>query len=114
MENGIKKAKNDITAKRYFSIGEAGDICGIKPHVLRYWEQEFQQLNPVKRKGNRRYYQAQEIELIRKIRELLYEKGYTIEGARAKLATDLTKNDTIKDLLRELQDVINILETAGT
>ena len=114
MENGIKKAKIDITSKRYFSIGEAGDICGIKPHVLRYWEQEFQQLNPVKRKGNRRYYQAQEIELIRKIRELLYEKGYTIEGARTKLQTDLTKNDTIKNLLHELQDIINMLETTGT
>jgi DNA-binding transcriptional MerR regulator len=74
-----------IPAKRYFTIGEVGDLCGVKPHVLRYWEQEFTQLKPVKRRGNRRYYQHHEVLLIRKIRELLYEQGFTISGARNKL-----------------------------
>ncbi len=74
-----------IPAKRYFTIGEVGDLCGVKPHVLRYWEQEFSQLKPVKRRGNRRYYQHHEVLLIRRIRELLYEQGFTISGARNKL-----------------------------
>lgn len=74
-----------IPAKRYFTIGEVGDLCGVKPHVLRYWEQEFTQLKPVKRRGNRRYYQHHEVLLIRRIRELLYEQGFTISGARNKL-----------------------------
>lgn len=74
-----------IPAKRYFTIGEVADLCGVKPHVLRYWEQEFTQLKPVKRRGNRRYYQHHEVLLIRHIRELLYEHGFTINGARNKL-----------------------------
>ncbi|MCX7291476.1 MerR family transcriptional regulator [Janthinobacterium sp.] len=74
-----------IPAKRYFTIGEVSELCGVKPHVLRYWEQEFSQLKPVKRRGNRRYYQHHEVLLIRRIRELLYEQGFTISGARNKL-----------------------------
>lgn len=83
--------KNDLTvlppipAKRYFTIGEVSELCGVKPHVLRYWEQEFTQLKPVKRRGNRRYYQHHEVLLIRRIRELLYEQGFTISGARNRL-----------------------------
>jgi DNA-binding transcriptional MerR regulator len=76
-----------IPAKRYFTIGEVSELCGVKPHVLRYWEQEFTQLKPVKRRGNRRYYQHHEVLLIRRIRELLYEQGFTISGARNKLDT---------------------------
>ena len=76
-----------IPAKRYFTIGEVSDLCGVKPHVLRYWEQEFTQLKPVKRRGNRRYYQHHEVLLIRRIRELLYEEGFTISGARNRLDT---------------------------
>lgn len=74
-----------IPAKRYFTIGEVSELCGVKPHVLRYWEQEFTQLKPVKRRGNRRYYQHHEVLLIRRIRELLYEQGFTINGARNRL-----------------------------
>jgi DNA-binding transcriptional MerR regulator len=74
-----------IPAKRYFTIGEVSDLCGVKPHVLRYWEQEFTQLKPVKRRGNRRYYQHHEVILIRRIRDLLYEQGFTINGARHRL-----------------------------
>jgi DNA-binding transcriptional MerR regulator len=80
-----------IPAKRYFTIGEVSELCGVKPHVLRYWEQEFSQLKPVKRRGNRRYYQHHEVLLIRRIRELLYEQGFTIIGARNKL--DSRSND---------------------
>ncbi len=74
-----------IPAKRYFTIGEVSELCGVKPHVLRYWEQEFNQLKPVKRRGNRRYYQHHEVLLVRKIRELLYSQGFTISGARNRL-----------------------------
>ena len=74
-----------IPAKRYFTIGEMSELCGVKPHVLRYWEQEFSQLKPVKRRGNRRYYQHHEVLLIRRIRQLLYEEGFTISGARSRL-----------------------------
>jgi len=80
-----KIALPPIPAKRYFTIGEVSELCGVKPHVLRYWEQEFTQLKPVKRRGNRRYYQHHEVLLIRKIRELLYEQGFTISGARNRL-----------------------------
>ena len=79
-----------IPAKRYFTIGEVSELCGVKPHVLRYWEQEFTQLKPVKRRGNRRYYQHHEVLLIRRIRELLYEEGFTISGARNRLDSSLT------------------------
>jgi DNA-binding transcriptional MerR regulator len=78
-----------IPAKRYFTIGEVSELCAVKPHVLRYWEQEFTQLKPVKRRGNRRYYQHHEVLLIRRIRELLYEEGFTINGARNQLDTNL-------------------------
>lgn len=83
-----------IPAKRYFTIGEVSELCGVKPHVLRYWEQEFTQLKPVKRRGNRRYYQHHEVLLIRKIRELLYEQGFTISGARNRLDGAEDKNET--------------------
>ncbi|ALK87993.1 MerR family transcriptional regulator [Limnohabitans sp. 63ED37-2] len=81
-----------IPAKRYFTIGEVGELCGVKPHVLRYWEQEFTQLRPVKRRGNRRYYQRHEVMMIRRIRGLLYDQGFTISGARNKLM-ELTQSD---------------------
>jgi DNA-binding transcriptional MerR regulator len=82
----MEKALPAIPAKRYFTIGEVSDLCGVKPYVLRYWEQEFTQLKPMKRRGNRRYYQHHEVLLIRRIRELLYEQGFTISGARNRLA----------------------------
>ena len=81
----MEKALPAIPAKRYFTIGEVSDLCGVKPYVLRYWEQEFTQLKPMKRRGNRRYYQHHEVLLIRRIRELLYEQGFTISGARNRL-----------------------------
>lgn len=86
--NSAKLHKEDlppIPAKRYFTIGEVSELCGVKPHVLRYWEQEFNQLKPVKRRGNRRYYQHHEVLLVRRIRELLYSEGFTISGARNRL-----------------------------
>jgi DNA-binding transcriptional MerR regulator len=82
----MEKALPPIPAKRYFTIGEVSELCGVKPYVLRYWEQEFSQLKPMKRRGNRRYYQHHEVLLIRRIRELLYEQGFTISGARNRLA----------------------------
>ena len=85
IDQNIKIQLPPIPAKRYFTIGEVSELCGVKPHVLRYWEQEFTQLKPVKRRGNRRYYQHHEVLLIRKIRELLYEQGFTISGARNRL-----------------------------
>lgn len=89
-----------IPAKRYFTIGEVSELCGVKPHVLRYWEQEFTQLKPVKRRGNRRYYQHHEVLLIRKIRELLYEQGFTISGARNRLegAEEKTEQLTVANV----------------
>ena len=81
----MEKFLHSIPAKHYFTIGEVSDLCGVKPHVLRYWEQEFKQLRPMKRRGNRRYYQHHEVSIIRRIRELLYEQGFTIIGARHKL-----------------------------
>ena len=86
MENiTASRALPSIPAKRYFTIGEVSELCGVKPHVLRYWEQEFTQLKPIKRRGNRRYYQHHEVLLVRRIRELLYEEGFTIQGARSRL-----------------------------
>jgi DNA-binding transcriptional MerR regulator len=87
-----------IPAKRYFTIGEVSELCGVKPHVLRYWEQEFTQLRPVKRRGNRRYYQHHEVLLIRRIRELLYEQGFTINGARNRLDSHGRPNGTSADI----------------
>ncbi len=108
-----------IPAKRYFTIGEVSELCGVKPHVLRYWEQEFNQLKPVKRRGNRRYYQHHEVLLVRKIRELLYNQGFTISGARNRLdegapvesaAVEVPEADNIPGGLRnELQSIIDML-----
>ena len=92
MENSLPS----IPAKRYFTIGEVGDLCGVKPHVLRYWEQEFTQLRPMKRRGNRRYYQHHEVQMIRKIRDLLYEQGFTISGARNKMQEILADERHLK------------------
>ena len=88
MENPLPS----IPAKRYFTIGEVGDLCGVKPHVLRYWEQEFTQLRPMKRRGNRRYYQHHEVLMVRRIRDLLYEQGFSISGARNKMQVLLQVN----------------------
>ena len=85
MTEPMESSLPSIPAKRYFTIGEVSELCGVKPHVLRYWEQEFTQLRPMKRRGNRRYYQHHEVLMIRRIRDLLYEQGFTISGARNKL-----------------------------
>ncbi|OMG54810.1 MerR family transcriptional regulator [Azonexus hydrophilus] len=108
-----------IPAKRYFTIGEVSELCGVKPHVLRYWEQEFNQLKPVKRRGNRRYYQHHEVLLVRRIRELLYNQGFTISGARNRLddgagherpAVDVeSDNKMTTDLRSELKAIIEML-----
>jgi DNA-binding transcriptional MerR regulator len=111
-----------IPGKRYFTIGEVSELCGVKPHVLRYWEQEFNQLKPVKRRGNRRYYQRHDVVLIREIRGLLYEQGFTIGGARQQLetdaagikaesapASDASQKDLVKELLKELEDLQTLL-----
>jgi DNA-binding transcriptional MerR regulator len=95
-----------IPAKRYFTIGEVSELCGVKTHVLRYWEQEFTQLKPVKRRGNRRYYQHHEVLLVRRIRELLYEQGFTISGARNKLDNrNVERIDVAKDAAPAIQPV---------
>ena len=104
-----------IPAKRYFTIGEVSELCGVKPHVLRYWEQEFPQLKPVKRRGNRRYYQRQDVIIIRQIRSLLYEQGFTIGGARNKLAGEEARVDVsqsqqiVKQMRMELEELLKIL-----
>ncbi len=101
-----------IPAKRYFTIGEVSELCGVKPHVLRYWEQEFSQLKPVKRRGNRRYYQHHEVLLIRRIRELLYEQGFTISGARNKLdsADSSTRPVDLASVRAELESILDLLK----
>ena len=104
-----------IPGKRYFTIGEVSDLCAVKPHVLRYWEQEFTQLKPLKRRGNRRYYQRQDVILIRQIRGLLYEQGFTIGGARQRLTSEDVKDDSsqsqriIRQLRMELDEILDIL-----
>jgi DNA-binding transcriptional MerR regulator len=106
MEPSRRKADlPPIPAKRYFTIGEVSELCGVKPHVLRYWEQEFTQLKPVKRRGNRRYYQHHEVLLIRRIRELLYEEGFTISGARNRLDSSLAQDEKADAGLREAPPV---------
>ena len=106
-----------IPGKRYFTIGEVSELCAVKPHVLRYWEQQFPQLKPVKRRGNRRYYQRPDVILIRQIRSLLYEDGFTIGGARQQLSGDEIKSDSslskqiIKQMLEELEDVLALLKS---
>ena len=115
LEPGNNSELPPIPGKRYFTIGEVSDLCGVKPHVLRYWEQEFPQLKPVKRRGNRRYYQRQDVILIRQIRSLLYEQGFTIGGARQRLSGDDVKADSsvsqqiIRQLRVELEEVLDIL-----
>ena len=105
-----------IPGKRYFTIGEVSSLCDVKPHVLRYWEQEFPQLKPVKRRGNRRYYQRQDVLTIRQIRALLYEQGFTIGGARQRLEGDDAKEDVtqsrqlIRQMISELEDVLAALK----
>ena len=115
LEPGNNDQLPPIPGKRYFTIGEVSDLCAVKPHVLRYWEQEFPQLKPVKRRGNRRYYQRQDVLVIRQIRSLLYEEGFTIGGARQKLTGQQAKVDLsqsqqiIKQIRLELEEVIKIL-----
>ncbi len=104
-----------IPGKRYFTIGEVSELCAVKPHVLRYWEQEFPSLNPVKRRGNRRYYQRQDVVLIRQIRSLLYEHGFTIGGARQRLDGEPAKqeqtpyNQLLEQTIVELEDILDAL-----
>ncbi len=115
LEPGNNDELPPIPGKRYFTIGEVSDLCAVKPHVLRYWEQEFPQLKPVKRRGNRRYYQRQDVLIIRQIRSLLYDEGFTIGGARLRLTGDEAKSDVtqsqqiIKQLRTELEQVLKIL-----
>ena len=115
LEPGNNDELPPIPGKRYFTIGEVSDLCAVKPHVLRYWEQEFPQLKPVKRRGNRRYYQRQDVLIIRQIRSLLYDEGFTIGGARQRLQGDSAKSDVtqsqqiIKQLRLELEQVLKIL-----
>ncbi len=116
----LEMSNNDelppIPAKRYFTIGEVSELCMVKPHVLRYWEQEFPQLKPVKRRGNRRYYQRQDVMVIRQIRSLLYQQGFTIGGARQRLSGEQAKEDltqsqqVIRQIRIELEEVLDILK----
>lgn len=105
-----------IPAKRYFTIGEVSDLCAVKPHVLRYWEQEFSNLKPVKRRGNRRYYQRHDVLMIRQIRALLYDQGFTIGGARQRLESEQVRAETsmssqiIRQVRLELEEVLSILK----
>ena len=105
-----------IPGKRYFTIGEVRLLCAVKPHVLRYWEQEFPQLSPVKRRGNRRYYQRQDVLMIRQIRALLYDQGFTITGARQRLSGEEQKEDKtqskqlVKQMIAELEDLLKVIK----
>lgn len=108
-----------IPGKRYFTIGEVSELCAVKPHVLRYWEQEFPQLKPIKRRGNRRYYQRHEVQMIRQIRELLYKDGFTINGARNQLDVETThakeapakkKDNFVDEILRDLNEISELLK----
>lgn len=115
----LEPSNNDelppIPPKRYFTIGEVGELCTVKPHVLRYWEQEFPQLKPVKRRGNRRYYQRQDVILIRQIKSLLYDQGFTIGGARQRMsgAEEPSKSGVddkvFKEMIKDLEEVIALL-----
>ena len=106
----MEKTLPPIPAKRYFTIGEVGDLCGVKPHVLRYWEQEFTQLRPMKRRGNRRYYQHHEVLMIRRIRDLLYDQGFTISGARNKMQELLQVERDKKRNGEVMLDGVEVLE----
>jgi DNA-binding transcriptional MerR regulator len=118
--NPTKESLPPIPAKRYFTIGEVSELCGVKPHVLRYWEQEFTQLKPVKRRGNRRYYQHHEVLLIRRIRELLYDQGFTISGARNRLdelvaeptkAPRVSRAPSLAAVRKEIESVLELLKS---
>jgi DNA-binding transcriptional MerR regulator len=118
MEPLLTSSLPTIPAKRYFTIGEVSELCGVKPHVLRYWEQEFTQLKPLKRRGNRRYYQHHEVLLIRRIRELLYEHGFTINGARNRLdepasgslkSLRLDRQLELSEIKSELKSIVSML-----
>ena len=108
----------EIPGKRYFTIGEVSELCSVKPHVLRYWEQEFPQLKPVKRRGNRRYYQRQDVVTIRQIRALLYDQGFTIGGARQQMTDEQEKtaqpeqgyDALLKEIIGELEEVLHVLK----
>lgn len=108
-----------IPGKRYFTIGEVSELCAVKPHVLRYWEQEFPQLKPVKRRGNRRYYQRQDVLTIRQIRSLLYDQGFTIGGARQQMSGDSPKAESapadmdifVSQMIKDLEEVLAVLKT---
>jgi len=116
LEAGNNEDLPVIPGKRYFTIGEVSELCGVKPHVLRYWEQEFPQLKPVKRRGNRRYYQRHDVIMIRQIRSLLYEQGFTITGARQRLNGEDAREDNAKSqqivhqLRLELEEILHILK----
>jgi len=109
-----------IPSKRYFTIGEVSELCEVKPHVLRYWEQEFSQLNPIKRRGNRRYYQRHEVQLVRQIRTLLYSEGFTISGAKQQLeseggassgsTTTSVKKEMVSELIKDINEILTILK----
>ncbi len=108
----MEKALPPIPAKRYFTIGEVGDLCGVKPHVLRYWEQEFTQLRPMKRRGNRRYYQHHEVLMVRRIRDLLYEQGFTISGARNKIQEILQTERDKRHNREALLDGVEVIDVS--
>ena len=116
LEAGNNEDLPVIPGKRYFTIGEVSELCGVKPHVLRYWEQEFPQLKPVKRRGNRRYYQRHDVIMIRQIRSLLYEQGFTITGARQRLNGEDAREDNarsqqiVHQLRLELEEILQILK----
>jgi DNA-binding transcriptional MerR regulator len=115
LEPGNNEDLPPIPGKRYFTIGEVSDLCAVKPHVLRYWEQEFPQLKPVKRRGNRRYYQRQDVLVIRQIRGLLYDEGFTIGGARQRLTGEEARSDIsqsqqiVRQLRAELEEIAKLL-----
>ncbi len=115
LDPGSNRELPPIPAKRYFTIGEVSELCDVKPHVLRYWETEFPSLKPVKRRGNRRYYQRHDVLMVRQIRSLLYEQGYTIGGARLRLDGEGAKQDSaltsqvIRQVRMELEEVLRIL-----
>ncbi|MGV8991826.1 MAG: MerR family transcriptional regulator [Thiobacillus sp.] len=119
LERPARSELPPIPAKRYFTIGEVSELCAVKAHVLRYWEQEFTQLHPVKRRGNRRYYQHHEVLLIRRIRELLYEEGFTISGARQRLEhdaeapTEMTPDSGALDTRKIREEITAILKILG-
>ena len=121
LDQGDNATLPPIPSKRYFTIGEVSDLCEVKPHVLRYWEQEFSQLNPVKRRGNRRYYQRHEVQLVRQIRTLLYMEGFTISGAKQQLEADSSNGrrgevktsvnqDFFDTLIKDINEVVEILK----